>query len=359
MFSIRAITLFVAIALLAPLAQAAGVHIRDITGNRQGTVISGLWPSACQPVVAETTLQSTGGRQVVLTDSADRCAPVPHAFSLQLPADRVFAPSARQSGVTPIHVLAQTGDREPVLVGFGLLGGHRDRAPDSGFWWPQGDNDASGNVLSLELQDDTLVIALLSHDNLSGAPVWYFGASPLEDGIAHAELVRLDDGASAFFGMHVKPVPRPGVTIDIAFDSATRARVWLSRPDPVLNGQLQVVPMTFARRSFLAGPPLFHWQGRWLVAHGPGDEQASVDALPAHLDLRALRPERGGMLQLNDRDSGLFLECSFIQPRPERLHQCTLINADGEPLAHFHQIGLQRMDGTDRHGRAIVLLRPR
>lgn len=283
-----ALMLILLLPLSAP-AQDVPVRIQSISENANGTFIQGSWPTACQPAVRSWRRAGSGRMDIVLADDASHCALSAHPFSIELSRTEQFSPVPPVGQITPVHVFAARDDNAPALVGFALHGGQsQNQAPDSGFWWPQGNDDGSGNVLSLELQGDTLGIALLSHDDLSGAPVWYFGTSHLIGQTVHAELTRLDGGSSPFFGMHVQPTPQPGWTIDIAFSSSTRAQIWLSRPSPVRRGELELASMQFARRSFSKEVQTQQWRGRWLVARGaaPGDNGASA-VWPAQLNFTA------------------------------------------------------------------------
>lgn len=362
MVSTRALTLLLVLLLpLAAPAQDAPVRIQGISKSAQGTLIQGSWPSACQPAIRSWRRATSGGMDVVLADNASHCVLGSHPFSIELSETEQFSPVPPAGQITPVRVFSARDDSAPSLVGFALHGGQsHDQAPDSGFWWPQDDDDGSGNVLSLELQGDTLGIALLSHDDLSGAPVWYFGTSHLTGQTVHAELTRLDGGSSPFFGMHVQPIPQPGWTIDIAFASSTRAQIWLSRPSPVHRGELDLASMQFARRSFSKEAQTQQWRGTWLVARdaAPDDDGAST-VWPARLDFTADQTLDKQHARLIGRDGEFALDCRFSAEDAGSAQNCTLRDAAGLPLAKFDQVGLDRLDGHDMQGHTVILLRAR
>ncbi|MGB8635600.1 MAG: hypothetical protein WCD66_13210 [Rhodanobacteraceae bacterium] len=361
MFSFRLALILIAFAPLAVPAQDAPVRIRDINANADGTRITGTWPTSCQPALRTWSHSSAGRMDILLADNASHCALGAHPFSLEVSEREQFSPVLPSDQVSPIHVFAARGSDKPELVGFALRSKQVPAiSPDSGFWWPQGADDGSGNVLSLELQGNTLGIALLSHDDLSGAPVWYFGTSELQGQTAHASLSRLEDGSSPFFGMRVQPIPQPGVTVDIAFSSSTSARVWLSRPSPLRPGTLELATMHFARRSFSKDAQPQQWQGTWLVARdAPADDTASADSWPSRLDFSASQQIARRHVRLIGRQGDFALDCSNAKDGHGTAQQCTLHDAAGNTLARFDQVGLDRLDGQDTQGHAVVLLRPR
>ncbi len=357
---LRLALVLLALLPLALPAQDAPVRIRDINENADGTRITGTWPTACQPALRTWSHSSTGRMDILLADNASHCALGAHPFSLEVSEREQFSPMLPTDKVRPVHVFAARGNDKPELVGFALRSQQAPAiSPDSGFWWPQGADDGSGNVLSLELQGDTLGIALLSHDDISGAPVWYFGTSHLQGQTAHASLSRLDDGSSPFFGMHVQPIPQPGVTVDIAFSSSTSARVWLSRPNPLRPGKLDLAAMRFARRSFSQHEQPQQWQGTWLVARDATEDSAAADAWPSRLDFSASQQISKHHVRLIGSEGDFALDCSNASDDNSTAQQCILHDAAGNTMARFDQVGLDRLDGRDRQGHTVVLLRPR
>lgn len=361
MFSIRSLALILVLLPLAVPAQEVPVRIHDISDSSNGTLIQGSWPTACQPVVRAQTRASSGGMDILLSDNADHCALGAHPFSIDISDREQFSPVIPRDQIAPIRVYAARDSSNPALVGFALRGGQTsNQAPDSGFWWPQGGDAGSGNVLSLELQGDTLGIALLTHDDLSGAPVWFFGTSQLHGQTAHASLTRLDDGSSPFFGMSVRPIPHPGWTIDLAFDSSTHARIWLNRPSPVNKGELELSSMQFARRSFSSKAQKQQWHGTWLVARDTPTDSADKDRdWPNRLQFSATQTLDRQHTRLIDRNGDFALDCRHPTAAVASAQNCTLRNAAGQTMAHFDQVGLNRLDGQDSQGHAVVLLRPR
>ena len=357
----RILPALAALVLLSPLVWGGNVPLRASSPSDPATRIQGIWPTTCQPLIGNEHRSGDGALNILLEDDAGSCAPGPHRFSLSVPVRDMFSPAQSPDRITPVRLYARRGDNAPELIGFGLRGGNEQVAlPDSGFWWPQGDKAASGNVLSLELQGNTLGIALLSHDDVSGRPVWYFGTSTLSGKIAHARLSRLVDGSSPFFGMPVQPIPEAGWTIDIAFDSGTAARVWLSRPSPVQEGRLELASMQFARRSFASGNHQQQWLGTWRDARDIGDNQVEAsNSIPSRLRFNASQTLDRRQTRLISTQGDFALDCSRHDAAATSPQSCTLRDASGNSLARFDQVGLQRLDGEDAQGRHIVLLRGR
>lgn len=347
--------------LLSPLVFAGSVPMAASSPSDPATRIEGIWPTGCQPSIRSERSTPDGSLDILLRKDPGDCAGGPHRFSLMLPARDSFSPALPAEQVVPVHLYAERAGSTPELLGFGLRGGDGSTVrPDSGFWWPQGDQAASGNVLSLELQGDALGIALLSHDDVSGKPVWYFGTSRLSGKTAHARLSRLDDGSSPFFGFSVQPTPHPGWTIDIAFESGTSARVWLSRPSPVQEGRLELASMHFARRSFAVGSRQQQWLGSWLVARDLADNQApTAQLIPARLRFTASQTLNRRQNRLIGAQGDFALDCNHDAQTSATPRRCVLRDATGAVLARFDQVGLERMDGEDSQGHSIVLLRSR
>lgn len=351
--------LFALFALPATFAYGSGLPLPEGTGQTGDFFISGMWPDSCEPAIRNVRHDAAGGLDVVLESGVGACAPLPHPFRVALPVADGFSPARPADDVVPVRVYAHRDQVGTELLGFTLRGGKtKNLAPDSGFWWPQGENAASGNVLSLELQGRTVGIALLAHDDLSGQPVWFFGTSSLTGRTVHARLSRLDNGSSPFFGIAVQPVPHPGWTIDIAFESGTRARVWLSRPSPVQDGSLELAELGFARRSFQEQAQGERWLGSWLVARdlAPGQDN-TAGSIPRRLDFASSQQLDRRHTRLIDAGGDFALDCTHGIQHTDTAQGCVLRDAAGNLLARFDEVGLQRLDGQDAQGRDIVLLR--
>ncbi len=350
--------IFAILLLLLPLAAAAQdirIHAIDTTG---ATVrLQGIWPSACEPQIAQRYRDANGATVIVLDDIAP-CPPAPHAFTLESAPPSIFSPPPPAQAINVIRVLTEDAAGTPQLVGFAVTGsGTTDTAPHSGFWWPTSEADGSGNVLSIEVQDGTLGVAWLSHDDLSGAPVWLFGTGTLDGRRARIELSRIDNGASPFLPSLGQPRPQHAATLDLVFDSATHAHAWLSRRNPVQPGVLEVATVAFERRPFSHAGRTTRWQGRWLVARDVPADALLADLLPATLTFDAGKWTNTPLRMRVTGQEGFVLLCRYARQGATSADSCTLQDASGRPVARFDDIGLQRMDGIDRNGDEIVLLR--
>lgn len=347
--------------LVAPLAGAQTLHVDTVTMRGDHVLVSGTWPGSCTPVLEPLRASASAGTDFLLRDPGDNCKGSggrdfrtgavitdPAAFS---PA----APAARTA--LPVRVLARTPGNPDRLVGFTLHGGSGVQ-PDPGFWWPQGKDARGGTVLGIEVQGTNLGVALLTYDDLSGAPVWYFGTAHLDGGPVHVGLARLDDGASPFLAPAPPPVPGRGLGLDLDFHSATEVRAWLSRPGLSAPGTLELAQLHFTRRSFSDLPAQAHWRGRWLLAREQTPLSSTGGTWPPQLDFDAAPQLDDTHFELDTRDGEHRLSCS--RASAEHLAaRCTLRRADGSLMARFHQVGLDRLDGSDPDGGRVVLLRAR
>lgn len=348
--------LILALILLLPLtAAAAPGRVQQLSASGDRIDIAGLWHSTCAPVVRQWQRDAAGAAHVLLAGAGESCAPAIRRFRVRVDTGTSFSPALTTDSAAPLQVHAVNADETISLVGFGLSGQELPVVrPDSGFWWPTGDEAASGTVLSIERQGDTLGIALLSYDDRSGAATWHFGTTDLEGPTARAELVRLADGSSPFLGLPITPVPEPSYVIHLAFDSSTRARAWLTRPDALDAGALELVSLGFTRRSFDEAAPHTREPGPWLLARAAG--AADDEAWPRALELL---PAAGDPAPAwGDAATGAVLTCAGGTDRGLADH-CTLRDSAGRLMAEFPVITADRMDGTDLRGEPVILLRPR
>ncbi|MDN5924551.1 MAG: hypothetical protein L0H70_06075 [Xanthomonadales bacterium] len=347
-------------ALLLPLvagAQPNAVRIDTVHTANNRTTISGVWPNACTPTIQShsATLKTT---EVVLGSTFDLCAPQPHPFRLTLPAELPFSPAPSPDRVRPLQIFAAASSNAPVqLVGLRVLGGRQQTShPDAGFWWPENDTSSSGTVLSMELQGHALGVALMTYDDASGAPVWYFGTSQLQGSVAHVDLIRMQGGNSPFASRQIAPQAQHSLSLDLVFTSDTRAHIYLGRDNP--QGGLDVSAMTIARVPFSALPQRQSWLGKWLLART--ENTAGALALPTSFNWTSSTTLDATHVRLVDASGSYALECQYTDNDDNASAQnCQLRDADGNTLVVFNHVGFSRLDGHTRDGSAVILVRPR
>ncbi|HET6631860.1 MAG TPA: hypothetical protein VFG73_04040 [Rhodanobacteraceae bacterium] len=344
-----------ALALLAAAASAAAADVQ-IDASRtgaDGTTITGTWPNACTPVVS-----GRSGNDVLLGSANGLCGPESHAFSLTLPAPLPFSPVPPKDRLQPLHIYAAaTPDAKAQLVGFRLLGGRDTPShPDAGFWWPVDTRSSNGSVLGIELQQDALGVSLMSYDDASGAPVWYFGTGQLHGSVAHVELLRMDRGSSPFAESQTAPQAQPSMSIDLAFSSDTSARAWLSRSD--VGGGIDLVAMDIARVPFSPLPQQQSWLGSWLVAASAAPDGQL--ALPDTLVWTRSDATDAGHMRLADASGDYALDCLHAaNDETAPAQRCVLRDASGAIVVTFAHVGFDRLDGHTIDGRPVALIRPR
>lgn len=352
--------------LLLPLAapaQMTGVRINTVHTADSRTIISGIWPNACAPSIQTHTVTTTR-TDVLLGSGHDLCALNPHAFSVTLPVEIPFSPAPLPDRVRPLRVFsAVTPSAAPQLVAFRLLGGRDTPShPDAGFWWPENDTTSSGTVLSMELQDNALGVSLMTFDDGTGAPVWYFGTSQLQGSVAHVDLVRMEGGNSPFANQQSAPQAQHSLAMDLAFASDTRARAYLSHSDA--QGGIDVVAMTISRVPFTSLPQQQSWLGTWLVA---GDARSSTQAaVPRSTDLPASFNWTGSStldathVRLLDASGNYALDCQHDAENENAPAQfCRLRDANGNIIVVFDHVDFDRLDGHTEDGNPVILVRPR
>lgn len=355
--------LFVTLVLpLAGGAHAAGVHISAVQTLNSRTTISGTWPNACTPVVQVRT--ATASRTDVLLGSGhDLCAPNPHAFSVTLEPQPPFSPAPLPDRVRPLQIFSAVAPSAPSqLVAFRLLGGRATQShPDAGFWWPESDTTSSGTVLSMELQGNALGLALMTFDDATGTPVWYFGTTQLHGSVAHVDLVRMDGGSSPFANRQVAPQAHHSLAMDLAFASDTRARAYLSHANA--QGGIDVVAMTISRVPFTSLPQQQAWLGTWLVAGAaPASTQSATTqpALPTSFNWASSSALDASHIRLIDASGNYALDCQYDTEEENAPAQyCRLRDADGNVIVVFDHVGFDRLDGHMQDGSPVILVRPR
>jgi hypothetical protein len=197
-------------------------------------------------------------------------------------------------------------------------------------------------LLSIELQNEQLSVALMSYDRF-GQPQWQFGAAPYNGRVAHVPLVRLRGGSDLFTpvgGAH--PNGESTLALDLEFHSAAHASAWLSRvegssDDPVLRLRtLDVVRLPLA--ATVEGGAL---QGDWVLVDDSGAQRVHFD------QFRALDAEH---FELGDATGNATLACTRDPAHPDvPPSACTLRLANRATPAQFDSIAISRMDGGTVH----------
>lgn len=345
--------------LLAPMlatAAASGVRI-DAVAQRSGRIeIVGVWPNSCIPQVQAQTSDDSG-LDVLLADSGNICVQRERKFSVSIEPQDGFSPAPAVDTVRPLHLFAAAGNASrPALVGFRLLGGaNYSIRPDIGFWWPDEHAIGAGSVLSIEVQDQSLGVALMSYDDASGDPIWYFGTTELSGRVAHVELTRMQYGASPFDAAQARPQPHPALAIDLHFLSTTRAQAWISRSQNGPPG-IELVRMQFSRVPFSNLPQAQDWLGPWLLASSPSAHMESE--LPRTLVWVESIVLDENRVRLLDQSGTYALDCRHTGTSEDSpAQQCVLRDRDNTVLARFAEVGLQRLDGVRADGSPVILVR--
>ena len=311
--------------------------------------IAGEWATQCPPTLENVTLDGSNLRidaRSVLGLCMHRAMP----FSIELNPTLALNQSALAPGVYRVSFYAADGAQaQPKLRAFALI----DRsapdaatiAPETGFWW-SANGDASGanrSVLSMEMQDHQLSVALLSYDP-AGQPVWYFGAAPFAARIAHVPLLRLAGGSDPFSPATATPHGDSALTLDLQFESGAHASAWLGRSKGNADdATVQLQPLDLVRLPLAEVADGHAWQGDWVLV-----DDRTTPPQRLHLDhFHALDAEH---FQLDDNTAGSSLICTRDAAQPDLPpSSCSLRRADGAESARFDSVAIARMDGTSIH----------
>lgn len=353
---LRSLLCVITMAPLLVIAASNGARVDSVTQAAGSMQIVGTWPNSCMPQV-EAQNSDGSSLDVLLADSGNICTARERPFRITVDQQESFSPAPPAGAVRTLHVFAAPGsDPQPALVGFRLLGGdQRAMRPDDGFWWPTDAAVGGGSVLSIEVQDEAMGVALMSYDDASGDPVWYFGTTEINGSVAHVDLTRMQYGASPFGAARAQPQPQQAFAIDLQFLSATRVKAWISRPRDGMAG-MELVTMDFARVPFSNLPQAQDWLGPWLLASTTSNEMGST--LPRMLVWTQSTVLDAHRVRLQD-DSGTYaLECRHIGISEDSpAQQCVLLDHNRTVLARFDQVALHRLDGVRADGNPVILVR--
>jgi len=311
--------------------------------------ISGQWQTQCPPTLENIALDAHDLR-IDARSVLGLCERGATPFSIELdPALALQHPLA--PGVYHVSFYAADGAQStPKLRAFALL----DRSlpnmpaitPETGFWWTSNASDANRTMLSLELQDGQLSVALLSYDE-SGHATWYFGAAAYAGHIAHLPLLRLSGGNAPFNPVSSAPHGDSALTLDLEFSSAAHAGAWLTRDS---DAGLQLQALDLVRLPLMDSADGHAWVGDWVLVAD------AVDAAPQRLHLDQFRALDAAHFELADAANGATLTCSRKPAQPEwPPGSCSL--RIGEATENFTSVALTRMDGQRPDRAGIHLLR--
>ena len=316
--------------------------------------ISGEWATQCPPTLEKVTLQNGADLRIDARSVLGLCPRRAMPFAIEVNPALAIDRAALPPGVYHVSFYAADGvQAQPRLRAFSLIdrsGASGPRiAPETGFWWTADTSAGNRTVLSLELQNQQLSVALMSYDN-SGQPVWHFGAAPYTGHIAHVPLLRLQGGGDPFSGVSSTPHGESMLTLDLQFQSAAHASAWLSRVRGD-DASLQLQSLDLVRLPLTEVADGRAWQGDWVLV-----DDGNATTQRVRLDhFQAIDAEH---FQLDDNTSGLSLNCSRDADRPEMPPlSCSLRQPNGVDVSRFDSVAIARMDGARVAGAAIHLLR--
>ena len=340
---------------------AIGVHdgVSDLRAAWT-LAISGEWATQCPPTLEKVSLDNATPNGADLRIDARSvlglCTRRAMPFAIEVNPALAMDRAALPAGVYHVSFYAADGAQaQPKLRAFALIdrsGASGARVdPETGFWWTASSSESTGNrtVLSLELQNQQLSVALMSYDNY-GQPVWHFGAAPYVGRVAHVPLLRLQGGGDPFSAVSSTPHGESSLTLDLQFHSGAHASAWLSRVHSD-DASLQLQAFDLVRLPLTEVADGRAWQGDWVLV-----DDANASTQRVHLDrFQAIDAEH---FQLDDSASGLSLSCSRDSAKPEMPPlSCALHQPNSADVSRFDSVAIARMDGAHAAGPAIHLLR--
>ncbi|MEP6482994.1 MAG: hypothetical protein ABJB01_01005 [Rudaea sp.] len=357
---------FVPLALVASVlayaAESTGAYaIQEhavSTANAWTLTVDGQWPTQCPPSLKNVALDGNDLRIDARSDLT-LCDRKPMPFSIELNPALAIDKTALDPGVYHVSFYAADGaGSAPKLRAFSLVDRSASDAvavvPESGFWFTANNADVSTNrsVLSIELQEGQLSVALMSYDSI-GQPLWYFGAAPFNGHIAHVPLVHIVGGSDPFNPSTSSARGDAVLTLDLQFQSGAHALAWLSRDRGTAeDSTLQIQEMDLVRLPLSDSNDGHAWQGDWIVVAD------AEETPPLRLHLTQFRAVDAQHFELTTANGDASLVCTRESAQPEwPLSSCALHQANGTLVAAFDSVALARMDGQDNTGAAIHLLR--
>jgi hypothetical protein len=326
--------------------------------NASMLTVNGQWPTQCTPSLKNVTLDGTDMRIDAGSDLT-LCDRKSSPFSIELnPALAVDKPSLDPDIYHVSFYAADGAGSSPKLRAFTLLDRSAPDAPsivpESGFWFTSNNGDATANrtVLSVELQEGQLSVALMSYDTV-GQPVWYFGAASFNGHIAHVPLIHIVGGNDPFDtsaqGAHGDSM----LTLDLQFESGAHALAWLGRErGSIDDSTLQLQSLDIVRLPLSETSDGQAWQGDWVLVADA--EQAT----PQRLHLTQYRAVDAQHFEVSDPAGTAVLSCTRESSQPEwPPSSCSLRQSNATAASTFDSVALSRMDGLDGNGVALHLLR--
>lgn len=344
--------------IVSALAFADGTSPYAIQENASTLTVSGQWPTQCPPSLKNVTLDGTdlridAGSDLTLCDR--KVAP----FSIELNPALAVDKTALDPGIYHVSFFAADGaGSSPKLRAFTLLDHSSPDAasvvPESGFWFTSNNGDTTTNrtVLSIELQDGQLSVALMSYDTI-GQPVWYFGAASFNGHIAHVPLIHIVGGTDPFNESASTAHGDSMLTLDMQFESGAHALAWLGRErGGADDSTLQVQPLDIVRLPLSETRDGQAWQGDWVLVAD------AEETTPQRLHLTQYRAVDAQHFELSDTAGDTVLSCTRESSQPEwPPSSCSLRQANGTFGGAFDSVALSRMDGMDSNGAVLHLLR--
>jgi hypothetical protein len=320
--------------------------------------LQGMWPTPCRPSVESVNLDGSEVR-ITLRSLRPLCARAPLPFDLEVDLGKRVG---KNWPATPLRVsvlAANSATAEPQLRGFALIepsAVHRPM-PASGLWWPLPEADASnpmaGTGFSIELQFDTLAIAVLGRTP-KGKPTWYFGTGKLRGRSARIDLIAAgNSGREPEADADASDIGN--ATLHMDFEGNGRATAWLdyydlTSPQPLLRQQV----INLAHLPFTEHTDGSAWDGDWvLLGATPGQPRS---ARQIHLNGTGFSATAEYRLSASD---GSVMACE-VDPAESRLappRRCSLRDSSGKLIAEFDSVDINLLDGHAPDRTPVQLLR--
>ena len=353
-FSRRSTRALVALALLA-LATAgaaqsggtAGSYAIDAPAAQRAELklsVTGAWPTQCPPTLENVALDGADLR-IDARSVLGLCAREATPFSIEVDPALALDRSSLAAGVYHVSFFAADGAQAaPKLRAFALLDrsapGTAPVNPETGFWW-SAENDADRTLLSVELQNSQLSVALMSYDRF-GQPQWHFGAAAYDGHVAHVPLLRLQGGGELFAaGGAARARGESTLALDLQFHTSAHASAWLSRTEGSDDPALRLRAFDIVRLPLAETVDGGALQGDWVLVEDSGAQRLHFD------QFRAPDAEH---FELADSSGAATLACVRDTAHPDLPpSSCVLRLANRESASEFDSVALTRMDGRGAH----------